>query len=158
MKIIFLFLSAALASGLLLANIYSSVVDARSWGADLPHSIGVAREYFKAVDPGNFFRIFSPVNQVLGLLVLILYWKASPVIRTGLGVAFLCYVVAEGLTFAYFFPRNALMFRDANLSDVALLKRTWLEWSRMNWLRSSILLLGIAASFFSIHKIYTTGS
>src|SRR5204862_4836747 len=65
MKIILLFASIVMASGVLMSNIYTSVVDATSWGSDIPHSIESAREYFKAVNPANFFRIYSPVNQVL---------------------------------------------------------------------------------------------
>ena len=77
MKITFLFASIALASGLLFTNAYTSLIDATSWGSNIPHSIGAAREYFKNVNPGNFFRVFSPANQVLALLALILFWKSA---------------------------------------------------------------------------------
>jgi len=35
-----LFASLCIASGLLFANIYTSLVDAKSWGSDIPASIG----------------------------------------------------------------------------------------------------------------------
>lgn len=57
MKNIFLFASMAFANGLLFTNIYNSMIDAKSWGADLPHSIETARQYFKSINPGKFFRI-----------------------------------------------------------------------------------------------------
>jgi len=155
MKKTTLFLSISLASGLLFTNLFTSIIDARSWGADIPNSIAAAREYFKVVDPGNFFRLFSPINQVLGLLVLILFWKASPSIRLSLGIALVCYVSAEAMTFAYFFPRNDIMFRDAALTDVDLLKKTWSEWDRMNWVRTAILAIGVICSCVALHKIYT---
>src|SRR6185436_18903917 len=85
MKQLLLFVSIALASGLLLTNIYTSLVDAKSWGANIPQSIETAREYFKTVNAGNFFRIFSPANQVAGLLALILFWKVSATARIYLG-------------------------------------------------------------------------
>jgi len=47
----------AFANGLLFTNIYNSMIDAKSWGADLPHSIETARQYFKSINPGKFFRI-----------------------------------------------------------------------------------------------------
>jgi Domain of unknown function (DUF1772) len=155
MKSIILFLSIAFASGLFFVNVYTSLIDARSWGSDISNSIAAARTYFNTVNPGNFFRIFSPVNQVLGLLALIIFWKSSPSIRLCLGLALLLYVLGEVLTFAYFFPRNEIMFRSAELTDVDLLKKTWSEWSMMNWFRSLILLAGLFFSFLSLHKIYS---
>jgi len=154
MKQIFLFASISVACGLLFANLYTSLIDSKSWGSDIPNSIAITREYFKTVNPGNFFRMFSPVNQLLGIIVLILFWKSSPSIRLFLGVALALYLLAEGLTFGYFFPRNDIMFRNAQLSDVDLLRKTWSEWTRMNWVRSGILLTGIFFSFLALHKIY----
>ena len=155
MKKIILFSSISLASGLLLANLYTSLIDAKSWGSDIPNSIAAARECFKTVNPGNFFRLFSPINQALGIIVLILFWKASPAIRLGLGIALVCYLSAEAMTFGYFFPRNDIMFRDAQLADIDLLKKTWSEWDRMNWVRTGILLAGVFSSILSLHKIYS---
>jgi hypothetical protein len=155
MKKIVLFASIALASGLLFANLYTSLIDSRSWGSDIPNSIGIARDYFKTVNPGNFFRMFSPVNQALGIIVLVLFWKTSPSIRFCLAAALALYLLAEGMTFGFFFPRNDVMFRDARLTDVELLRKTLSEWTTMNWVRSGILFVGIFFSFLSLHKIYT---
>ena len=154
MKNVVLFASIGLASGLLLVNVYTSIVDAKSWGSDIPHSFGAAREYFKTVNPGNFFRVFSPLNQALALISLILFWKLSPSIRLHLGIALVLYVLADVLTFAYFYPRNDIMFKTALLTDVDTLKKAWSEWNSMNWLRSLIVLAGIVFSFLSLHKIY----
>ena len=155
MKQLLLFVSIALASGLLLTNIYTSLVDAKSWGANIPQSIETAREYFKTVNAGNFFRIFSPVNQALGLLVVILFWKSSPSIRLCLGIAVVMYILGDLLTFAYFYPRNDIMFKTAQLTDTDLLTKTWREWSTMNWVRSLIVLTGLFFSFLSLHKLYS---
>ena len=155
MKNIIVFLSISIASGILFVNLYTSLIDAKSWGSDMPNSIAAAREYFKAVTPGDFFRIFSPINQVVGLLALILFWKSSPSIRLSLGVAFALYVLGDVLTFAYFYPRNDIMFRDAQLTDVNLLKKVWSEWTFMNWVRSFMILVGLSLSCLSLHKIYS---
>ena len=155
MKNFILFASVSIASGLLFVNLYTSLVDARSWGSDIPNSIATARGYFKATNPGNFFRMFSPVNQLLGLVVLILFWKSSLSIRLCLGTALVMYLLAEALTFSYFFPRNDIMFKTAQLTDIDLLKKTVSEWTRMNWVRTSILLVGLIFSFLSLHKIYS---
>jgi hypothetical protein len=146
--------SITIAAGLLLTNIYTSLIDARSWGSNIPSSIATARDYYKAVNPGNFFRIFSPVNQALALIMLVLFWKTSPSIRLYLGIAFLMYIIAEGMTFKYFYPRNLILFRTAQLTDIELLKKTWSEWAFMNWVRSSLLVVGLVFSFLSLHKFY----
>lgn len=155
MKAIILFASITIAAGLLLTNIYTSIVDATSWGSNIPNSIAAAREYFKVVNPGNFFRIFSPVNQLLGLIVLIMFWKSGPSTRLYFALAFVLYLAADAMTFGFFYPRNDIMFKTAQLADVDLLKKTWGEWNTMNWVRSLILLVGLSFSFLSLHKIYS---
>ena len=155
MKTIILFASISIASGLLFVNLYTSLVDVKSWGSDIPNSIAASREYFKTVNAGNFFRIISPINQVLGLLVLILFWKSSPSIRLCLGTAFVLYILGDVFTFAYFYPRNDIMFKTAQLTDIGLLKKTVSEWNMMNWVRSLIILAGLFFSFLSLHKIYS---
>jgi hypothetical protein len=154
MKTIILFLSITVASGLLLVNVYNSLVDAKSWGANIPDSIGAAREYFKTANPGNFFRLFSPINQALALLVLVLFWKSTPSSRLVFGVAFALYLLADVFTFAYFYPRNDIMFKTARLTDLDLLAKTWAQWSTMNWIRSLIVLAGLFFSFLGLHKFY----
>ena len=155
MKNIILFTSILLACGLMMTNIYNSMVDVKSWGSSIPGSIETAREYFRSVNPGNFFRVFSPANQVLALLAVILYWKSSVTIRVFLVIAFIMYILGDVFTFAYFYPRNDIMFKAVQLKDVEKLKNTWNEWKNMNWIRSLILLIGIIFSFLSLHKIYT---
>lgn len=154
MKNIVLFASIAIASGLLLTNIYTSLVDAKSWGASIPGSIETARQYFKTVNPGNFFRIFSPACQLLALLALVVCWKTSPSIRICLGIALVLYVLGDILTFAYFYPRNDILFKTAQLTDVEALRKAWSEWSFMNWIRSLTGLIGLVFSFLALHRFY----
>ncbi len=154
MKQVILFASIAVASGVLFVNIYNSLIDATSWGSNIPASIATTREYFKNVNPGNFFRYFSPLNQVLALLVLILFWKANPAVRLYLAIAFACYIIGDIFTFAYFYPRNDIMFKTAKLTDTGVLKRAWSQWSSMNWVRSFIVFIGLIFSFISVSKIF----
>jgi hypothetical protein len=155
MKKIILFASITLASGLLFTNVYNSLIDVKSWGSDVPNSIAAAREYFKAANPGNFFRVFSPINQVLALLVLILFWKSSRNIRLCLGVTFIIYVLVDVLTYGYFYPRNEIIHKTAQLKDIDLLKTTLNEWAGMNWLRNAMIAAGVVFSFLAMHKIYS---
>jgi len=155
MKNVILFASIIVGSGLLLTNIYTSLVDTRSWGTDIPNSIAAAREYFKAVNPGNFFRLISPLNQVLALLALIVCWKAVPGVRLYLGIALVLYVLGDVMTFAYFYPRNDQLFMVKPMPSADVLKKIWNEWVTMNWVRSLVVLAGLVCSCFSLHKIYT---
>src|SRR3982750_179280 len=107
MKKTFAFTSIALMAVMLGANVYTSVVDAKSWGANIPDSILTARSYFKAVNPGRFFRVASPPNQLFALATLIACWKSGKRARLYFGVAFLLAVLVDALTFAFFYPRNA---------------------------------------------------
>ena len=139
---IFLALSAAVASGLLFVNIYNSVVDAPNWGSDLPHSLETARDYFSVANPGDFFRIFSPLNQVLAILVLVFSWKSHRYLALGfLATALLLDV----LTFGYFYPRNEIMFVAA--MDEHAVRLAWQEWSTMNWFRSALNVVNVALVF-----------
>ena len=70
MNVLLLFASTSLASGLLFANIYTSLIDTKSWGAGIPQSVETAREYFKTVEPKRFFRMIAPANLAAALLVL----------------------------------------------------------------------------------------
>jgi hypothetical protein len=139
---VFLALSAAVASGLLFVNVYNSVVDAPNWGADLPHSLVTARDYFSAANPGNFFRVVSPLNQVLAIIVLVFSWKS----HRYLALAFLVTaLLLDAMTFGYFYPRNEIMFIAA--MDENAVRIAWQEWSNMNWLRSALNAINVALIF-----------
>jgi len=150
MKKIILFLSVTFAAGLLMTNVYNSLIDTKSWGANIPDSIQTARNYFQQVNPGNFFRIFSPINQVLALLTLILFWKRSKSVRLFFGIAFLLFVMTDVVTFAYFYPRNDILFKSSAIENIEKIKTAWSQWSQMNWIRS---LIGAGGLFFSFRGL-----
>jgi hypothetical protein len=130
-RLILLGLFAAVAAGLLFVNLYNSIVDAPNWGADLPNSITAARSYFTVANPGNFFRMVSPLNQILALAAVVICWKKNRYIALGsLALA----VLADVLTFGYFYPRNEIMF-SAPMDETAI-RAAWEQWSSMNWVRS----------------------
>ena len=155
MKLLLLFASTSLASGLLFANIYTSLIDAKSWGAGIPQSVETAREYFKTVNPKIFFRKIAPANLVAALLVLILFWKISVTVRIYSGMALALYVCVDVFTFAYFNPRNKMMFETTPLPDIDTLRNALTGWRTMNWLRSFIIFAGLVFSFLALHEIYT---
>jgi hypothetical protein len=152
-KKFFLTLSIVIASGLLLTNIYTSIVDATSWGSNFPDSIETARKYFAVVNPGTFFRIFSPLNQLIALVALIAFWKSVPSSRKFLGAALAVYVLTDVFTFGFFYPRNDIMFVTP-ITDIETVKQAWSQWNSMNWVRSAILAAGIVCSFLGLDRVY----
>lgn len=153
MKKICVFASIALMAAVLSVNIYTSIVDARSWSADIPDSILTARNYFKTVNPGTFFRVASPLNQLLALVALVVCWKTGKKARLYFGLALLVAVLTDALTFAYFYPRNDILFRAAQL-DADVFTKICSEWSSMNWVRSLILAFGLVCSMKGLDAFY----
>lgn len=141
-RLILLGISAAVAAGLLFVNLYNSIVDAPNWGAHLPDSITAARNYFSVANPGNFFRIVSPLNQVLAIVALVISWRKNRYIALA---SLVIAVLADVLTFAYFYPRNDIMF-VAPMDENAI-RMAWQQWSPMNWLRSSMCFVNTILAF-----------
>ena len=145
-----LILATTFAAGLLFVNVYTSIVDAVSWGSNIPASIQAAREYFKVVNPGSFFRIFSPVNQILTLLALIACWRTNKRIRIYCALALLSAVAVDAFTFAYFYPRNEIMFSSPIDANLEAIKAAWSQWSSMNWIRSGVEVINISFDFAAL--------
>jgi uncharacterized membrane protein len=150
MKKIILVLAAMVASGILFVNVYTSVVDAPNWGRDIPASLMAAREYFRAANPGTFFRTTSPLNQILAVLALIVCWRAGKRARVLCAAALVCAVGGEALTYAYFFPRNDIMFVAPLDADTEHLKAVWAQWTSMNWFRSAVIAVQVACDYLAL--------
>jgi uncharacterized membrane protein len=143
----------AVAAGIALTNVYTSLVDVPAWEHSIPNGMETARQYFSVSNPGTFFRIFSPLNQLLGLASLLLFWKRSTEIRLLLIAAFLLYITGEGMTFKYFYPRNEMLFGKQAL-DSTTLQSIMSEWRSMNWVRTAIISAGVVCSALALHKTY----
>lgn len=155
MKKVIIFASVAFASGVLFTNIFNSMVISEAVKSDIPNSVIAAREYFKTVNPGDFFKIFSPATQILTLLSLILFWKTVKSARIFLGIALLCYISGDIFAFTYFHPRNDIMYLSQPIPDAETLQKISSEWSSMNWVRNFVLFVGVVCSFLAIDKIYS---
>lgn len=153
MKETILFLCIIVASGNLITNVYNSIVDAFSWASNIPVSVETARRYFSIRNPGTFFRVSSPVGQVLTLLALILFWKSVQNVRIYLAAALVLYVLVDVFTFSYFYPRLAVIY--GNVTDPEALRAAIAQWRKMNWVRSAMIAAGLLLSCFSLHKIYS---
>ena len=153
MKKLILFLSIISASGLVMITIYNLVVDANSWGSNISTSIQTARDYYRQVDPRNFFQIVAPVNQCLILLVIILFWKQSVSLRFYFSIAFLLYAIIAALTFIYFVPRDKIIF-SSPIENTAQIKTALSQWKQMNWIRSFLGLAGVLCTCKGLDSFY----
>src|SRR5438128_1607434 len=156
MKKAILFLSITVASGLVMVTVYNTLVDARSWGSDIPASIQAAREYYKHVDPRRFFLIIGPPNQLLSLLTIILFWKDGVSLRLYFGASFLLYAAIIILTVTYFVPRDLILFTWPMQDHIEEIKTAANQWSQMNWLRTLLGLAGVLFSFKGLDTFYKT--
>ena len=153
MKKLILFLSIISASGLVMITIYNLLVDANSWGFNIPSSIQTARDYYRQVDPRNFFQIIAPVNQFLILLTIILFWKDSVSLRVYFSIAFFLYAIIAALTFIYFVPRDMIIFTSP-IENIVQIKTALSQWKQMNWLRSVLGLAGVLFTFRGLDIFY----
>lgn len=151
-KKIVLYACVALSSGLFFTNIYNSIVNAANWESNIPQSIAATKNFFVVANPGTFFKMVDLPNLFLTALALGLFWKRSTSIRLFLGIALLCFISSFILTFTYFYPRNEIMFLSEQLPETETLKTVASEWGRMNWVRSSIWLVGLICSFLALDK------
>lgn len=144
-------MSAAFAIGLLFVNFYNQVIDAVNWNAAIPHSVDIMRQYFSVANPGNFFRIASPINQLLAVTAVVVCWKYTKARYMAIG-ALLLALSADLLTFGYFYPRLEVMFSAPLEGDTEAIRNAVAEWSSMNWFRSVICVLNsfLAMSAFVI--------
>lgn len=152
MRKIILYAAAAFSSGMFFTLIYNSIVNAANWESNVPQSITATKNFFVVANPGTFFKMVDPTNQILILLALVLLWKTSTAIRLYLGIALVCFVSSMILTFTYFYPRNEIMFLSEQLSDTETLKSVAAEWGNMNWVRSFISLVGLVCTFLALDR------
>jgi small-conductance mechanosensitive channel len=129
---------------LLGATAYESVVMAPNYERDIPSSIELARQFLKRTTPAHYFRILSPVTLALLLAALATSWHVSAS-RPGLIAALAGLVVADVITFAFHYPRLAVMFRAPLPDDSGKLRKAAREWAVGNVVRAVLLVVAFLA-------------
>jgi Domain of unknown function (DUF1772) len=154
MKKLVLFFSIICASGLTLVSIYNTVIDAQSWASDIPASIQTARDYFQHVDPRRFYAVAGPINVILILLTIVLFWKDGVSLRVYFAISLLMYAAIVAVTFAYFIPRDLILFTWSIPDHLNEIRTAAAEWNHMNWLRTLLGLIGVLFSFKGLDTYY----
>jgi len=136
---IFALLGLALLFG---ATIYESVIMAPNYERDIPSSIELARQFLRRRTPANYFRIISPLTQLLLFGSVIACWGVLDA-RWSLIEALGALVLADIITFTYHYPRLAIMFKGPMPEDLQHLRRAARQWATGNWVRAFLLLVAL---------------
>lgn len=139
--------------GMLLgAGVYESFVNAPNFQANVPQSLENFRQFMTVSNPGNFFRIFAPLTQVLALSALILFWKRPEGQRWYLLLVFLLIVGADVITFMIHYPRNTFLFTNPLAESPELLQNAAAEWAFWNWFRVIAIFFAVVFALFAFSK------
>ena len=141
---------------LLGAAIYESVVMAPNYERDIPTSMELARQFLKRTTPAHYFRIITPLTQLLLLASLLAAWQV-PAARWRLVTALGVLVLLDVITFAFHYPRLAIMFKAPMAEDAGRLRRAAREWALGNLVRG-LLLAGALLSALQAVTILATRS
>jgi uncharacterized membrane protein len=127
---------------------------APNYERDIPTSIELARQFLKRTTPAHFFRIITPLTQLLLLASLVASWQI-PAARSRLLTALLILVLLDVITFTFHHPRLGVMFKAPLPEDPARLHRAAREWALGNIVRA-ILLVGALLSALQAVTILAT--
>lgn len=138
---------------LLGATIYESVVMAPNFARGKAALEG-ARAFLIATNPGNFFRILSPLTQAMLLISVVLIWSAEPSsARWFMISAFVVAIGVDIITYKFHYPRNKIMFVDPLESKSDALQKVAHEWARGNFVRMFLLAVSAIATFTAYYKL-----
>jgi hypothetical protein len=88
------------------------------------------------------------------LLTIILFWRDGVSLRIYFATSFLMYAAIVVLTFAYFIPRNLILFTWSIPDHLEQIRAAAAQWSHMNWVRSFLGLAGVLFSFKGLDTYY----
>jgi anthrone oxygenase-like protein len=155
MKVAIAFLSIFMAAGLTMVTVYNTLVDAKSWGSNIPTSIQTARDYYSHVDPRRFYLIIGPPTVLLGALTTFMFWRDAVSMRLLFGASAACYALIVLLTISYFVPRDLILFRTPLQEHLDEIRAAATQWSRMNWARTLLGCVGVLCSMRALDLYYT---
>lgn len=131
---------------LLGATAYESVVMAPNYERDIPDSILRARDFLVRTTPAHYFRPLSLANQLVLLAGVAATWSL-PDARWSLAAALGVLVLLDAITFAWHYPRLAILFKAPPPHDPATLRRAAREWAGGNLVRLVLLVVGFLAAY-----------
>ena len=137
---------------LLGATVYETIVMAPNYERDIPASIDLARQFLRRVTPAHYFRIISPLTQLLLVASLVAcrgvlgarWWSL-----TALGAL----VVTDVITFTFHYPRLSIMFKEPIPHNPARLRRAAREWAVGNLVRVALLVGAFLSVLLAVTRL-----
>lgn len=118
---------AALTTGIILGgNLFDVIVSEHNLVRGFPDSIATVRKHYQYSNPGDFFKLFSPIYGLTVLLALLAFWDLDYGRRWLIVGSIVSYLITQAITVLYFFPQNRLL-REGPIDEVA---RLFSEFSR----------------------------
>ena len=145
-------IALALSAMLLGAGVYESVVVAPNLSG-APPSLEHARGFYRATNPGMFFRVLAPSTQIFLLLALVCNWGPVPVTRWRLAGAMALAILGDVVTFKFHYPRNTILFSDPLTRSAADLDQVATEWAAGNYGRIAVILIAVVLVMVSMIRI-----
>jgi hypothetical protein len=145
--------AAAAVCMLLGAAIYEAVVMAPNFELGT-QALEHARGFLVVSTPAAFFRVLAPTVQILLALSIVLTWRTLAgrrrlLLFAALGAA----IAADVVTFAFHYPRNAVLFVAPLDRSSAELQRIAREWAWGNDVRILLLVGAAVAAFSAVHCV-----
>jgi hypothetical protein len=134
---------------LLGATVYESVVMAPNYERDIPASLHLARQFLKRTTPAHYFRLITPLTQLLLLAGLVASWQIAAA-RWRLLTGLLVLVLIDVITLTFHYPRLAIMFKAPMPEDRARLARAAREWALGNMVRAILLALALLSALQAV--------
>jgi hypothetical protein len=137
---------------LLGATAYETIVMAPNYERDIPASIDLARQFLRRVTPAHYFRVISPLTQLLLVGSVVLCWGVSDA-RWWLLTALGALAATDVVTFRFHYPRLSIMFREPISSDPLRLRRAAREWAAGNLVRGALLVVAILSVLLAVTRL-----
>jgi hypothetical protein len=134
---------------LLGATVYESVVMAPNYERDVPSSIALARQFLRRTTPAHFFRVLSPLTQLLLLAGLTASWPLAAA-RWRILAALVLLVLLDLITYAFHYPRLAVMFKLPLPEDSSRVLRAAREWAWGNLVRAVLLVVAFLSALQAV--------
>ncbi|MFD2574419.1 hypothetical protein ACFSUS_27540 [Spirosoma soli] len=99
------------------ANLFDIIVNEVNLIKGFPNSVEYVRKYWAYRNPGDFYKIITPLYVLVTLVALAVFWDVTYERRYLLLGALLAYGATQAITVIYFFPQNAIL-REGRLEEV----------------------------------------
>lgn len=129
---------------LLGATVYESVVMAPNYERDIPESVARARAFLVVRTPAHFFRVATPVAQLVLFGAVLSSWRTPA--RWPLCVALGVLLLTDVVTFGFHYPRLRIMFKEPMPTEAKGLRQAAREWAIGNIGRAVMLVAALLAA------------